>query len=194
MANDSFRRSDTMQAMMPAQARNVSEAGLRPPPSTSEFLARLADAQAPRPPPADVALFGGTFATAATHKPGTRRAHSQSCRAAIEFEQVCKHRGVDFPGLDDWLVAFAKWTLHPKFLLDGTDEIASAIQQREEFARGANVPVKGWSATTLKTMVNSLAHLYKQTQPPIGIVPSAEQQFPQFCLTFNGWPALCEVL
>ena len=89
-----FVTEHKMQAMFPAQARNVAEAGLRPPPTSAEFMAALIAAQAPKPPPADVALFGTTYAKPAGNRPGTEHNHSVSYRAAIEFVKVCGHRTI----------------------------------------------------------------------------------------------------
>ena len=101
-----------MQHLPPAQARNVAEAALGPPP--------LRSTQAPRPAPADVSLFGEVYAKPAAPKEGTEKVHQTALKAAEEFENVCCCKGVEFLNLDDWMVAFAKWTLHPKFLLEQT--------------------------------------------------------------------------
>ena len=117
-----FVTEHKMQAMFPAQARDVAEAGLRPPPTSAEFMAALIAAQAPKPPPADVALFGTTYAKPAGNRPGTEHNHSVSCRAAIEFVKVCDHRKCELTNLDDWMVGFSKWVLHPQFLLPDEED------------------------------------------------------------------------
>ena len=82
--------------MLPAQARNVAQAGLSPPPPTKEFLERLALAIQARPPPADTALFGPTFAVPPGNPEGTEVGHEQAYRAVCEFQKVCEAKKVDF--------------------------------------------------------------------------------------------------
>ena len=112
----------------------MQEAALKPLPQTEEFLQRLARSQEPAGPPADTALFGATFAEQPSHASGTERNHAYAIKAALEFRELCRKKGCDFPNWDDWMVALAKWTLDPQFLLDGEDNIKSAVAQREKFA------------------------------------------------------------
>ena len=177
---------------MPAQARNVSEAALRPLPTTREFLETLGKAIQPKPAPADAALFGPLYAKPPQHRPGTVRNHKQAYKAAIEFEAVCIARGTPLTNLDDWMVGFAHWTLHPQYLLDDSTQLDAAMAQREAFAKEANVAVHRWTPVTLKTIVNALAHLHKQGEPEVGIVPGVAKQFPNYCLAFNEALARCK--
>ena len=103
-----------MQAMLPAQAKNVAEAGLRELPPTDEFLRRLAQSLQPEAAPADTALFGDTYAKPPKRAAGTQRMYQFSVKCALEFEQLCVQKGCEFKNLDDWMVAFAKWTLSSK--------------------------------------------------------------------------------
>ena len=64
-----------MQRVLPAQARNIVDASLRPVPSRQEFLATIHKAIGPKQAPADVALFGSMFAIPAEGRPGTEAMH-----------------------------------------------------------------------------------------------------------------------
>ena len=114
------------------------EAALGTLPTRQEFLYALDKAMAPKPAPADVALFGPFYAKPAEHRPGTDRTHQQAYKAAKEFEAMCVVRQVQFDDLDDWFVAFAKWTVHPQFLLDDSSQLEAALLQRKQFAEEAN--------------------------------------------------------
>ena len=41
--------------------------------------------------------------------------------------------------------------------------------------------MRKWCPQTLKTAVDAMALMYKQTCPPNGIVPGAQIQFPKYC-------------
>ena len=71
-----------------------------------------------------------------------------------------------------------------RFLLE-SGAIDTAVMQRESFAVQVGITARFWTPQTLRSAVNGLAHAHRQTRPPLGIVASAEQQFPKYCLTFN---------
>ena len=106
-------------------------------------------------------------------------------QSAMEFDALCKSKNAEILDLDAWMVAFTKWILHPKFLLDGIAKVAAAVAQRNKLAADAGLTAKFWCPNNLKSVVNGMAHFYKQTKPAIGIVPSVSQQFPDFNLAFN---------
>ena len=83
------------------------------------------------------------------------------------------------------MTAFAKFTLSVLALFDTPEERHLALSQRKELCEKAEVDMRQWSPATLKTLVNALALMYKQTAPGHGIVPSATIQFPTFCKFFN---------
>ena len=66
------------------------------------------------------------------------------------------------------------------------DDKNKARQQRKEMCEEAGVSVREWSPQTLKTNLNALAHLYKNTKPEVGVVFSSEKQFPLFTVFLNG--------
>ena len=110
----------------------------------------------------------------------------------MDFEKMCTVRGVMFDDLDDWMVAFLKWTVHPKFLLKDLTQLPAAMQQRKQYAKEAKVTVKLWNPKTFRTIVNGLAHLHRQGKPEVGIVPGSEKQFPNYNLTFNECLTRCK--
>ena len=116
---------------------------------------------------------------------GTERSQKAALRAALDFEKVLQSKGVVFEKLDDWMTAFAKFTLSVPALFDTPEERHLALSQRKELCEKAEVDMRQWSPATLKTLVNALALMYKQTAPGHGIVPSATIQFPTFCKFFN---------
>ena len=70
-------------------------------------------------------------------------------------------------------------------LFDEPSAKEAALEQRIAMCAQAGVAVRSWMPQTLKTNVNALALMYKQTGPESGIVPSVEKQFPTFCRVFN---------
>jgi hypothetical protein len=169
--------------MMPAQLVNVAEAALGPLPPVDAFLAALEQAQNPaRPPPADTVLFGDTFAEQPGLPTGTEKNQKLSFHAAMDFAKVLAHQNCVLSNLDDWMTAFAKWTLSVGCLFDDATQRDVALAQRKDLCAAAGVPVRYWSPPTLKTNVNALALMYKQTGPASGIVPRAQIQFPNSVL------------
>ena len=79
------------------------------------------------------------------------------------------------------MTAFAKWTMAGEALFGDVSARQGALEQRQQLCTGAGA----WRPQTLKTNINALALMYKQTAPPTGIVPSVDKQFPKFCRFFN---------
>ena len=98
---------------------------------------------------------------------------------------MCESRGCNIQNLDEWFTAFARWTLDVAFLKDKEEDQEALLQQRTEFCTAAQVSLRSWSPQTLKTVTNALAHLYRFTSHPVGIVPASNKQFPQYNLAFN---------
>ena len=82
----------------------------------------------------------------------------------MEFDALCKSKNAEILDLDAWMVAFTKWTLHPKFLLDGDVEVAAAVAQRNKLAADAGLTAKFWCPNTLKTVVNGMAHFLQENE------------------------------
>ena len=105
--------------------------------------------------------------------------------AAMDFSKVLERQGVVITDLDEWMTAFAKWTLSADCLFDDNNAKEAALAQRTALCDRAGVAVQSWAPQTLKTTANALALMYKQTGPNSGVVPSVENQFPKYCRFFN---------
>ncbi|EPS57144.1 hypothetical protein M569_17677 [Genlisea aurea] len=125
-------------------------------------LANVAAAALPKPPPVQIAYA-----------------------AAVDFGKVLAQEGVVITDLDEWLTAFAKWSLSLDTLFEDEAQKEAALEQRKALCERAGVGVRSWLPQTLKTTVNALALMYKQTGPDSGIVPGVESQFPKYCRFFN---------
>lgn len=175
-------------AMLAGHLATVAEAALGPLPTSEEFLKRI-KVGSHGPPPAerqrvDDTLFANLFA-APSSPHGTEQIQKGALKAAEDFQKILDTQKAPISNLDEWMMAFAKWTLHPKFLFDDTKEGEKLHAQRVRVCEEASIPPRMWQPTTLKTVVNALAMIYRATQPEHGIVPSSSKQFPNFCKFFN---------
>jgi hypothetical protein len=171
--------------MLPAQLAIVAEAALGPTPDPGSFLKALKDHMKVEAPPPDALLFGSTFGAQPTAPFGTLKNQEMALRAAEEFQAVCDLRKAEYGDLDDWMRAFAYFTLAPQFLVEGKDKIKEALDGRKAMCAEAKVSVRTWAPQTLKTMVNALALLYRNTRPVHALVMSSTKQFPNFNKLFN---------
>ena len=103
-----------------------------------------------------------------------------------DFQKVLQTKKIPCENLDIFFRKFAKWALEPAALWDTDAEALQPMADREALCQLAGVTLRRWSPATLVTNVNALAKLYRQGGPGDGIVPSAEKQFPEFCLFVNG--------
>ena len=173
--------------MLPAQLANVAAAALPKAPPVDAFLARLKDSVAPKTPigsPSNL-LFGDTFADHEGKPKQTEKNQKMAFAAALDFAHVLETEHVVIDDLDEWMAAFAKWTLSLDSLFDEGSSKEAAVAQRAAMCHRAGVVMRSWAPQTLKTVVNALALMYKQTGPESGIVPSVESQFPKYCRIFN---------
>ena len=172
---------------MAAQLSTVAVSALPRPPTPEQFIAGLKAAAAPRErSPADQALFGDTFAKQPWPTGGTAKNRQVALRAVLDFEKVCTVRQAVFVNLDDWFVAFARWSVNVVCLFDSPEEQEAATAQRKALCASANVTPRSWVPSTLVTMTNALAALYKEGTDPVGaVVPSVVAHFPQYCAFFN---------
>ena len=167
--------------MLPAQVTNVCEASLRQPPKTSIFLAGLKAAmEAPKVSTADVVLFGDTFSDPLPIPPGTEKNQKGAYNAITNFEKVMMTEGAVIEDLDDYMVAFAKWTLSFDSLCDSEEQKVVRKARRNALCQAANVPMHEWSPDTLTTYTNALCALYKASKPEFGVVMRAKSQFPKY--------------
>ena len=142
---------------MPAQLVSVAEAALGPLPTSTEFLDRLVNVgSALDAAPADLGLFGQTFSESPRQPPGTEKNQKVALRAALDFQEVCKHKNVHMKHLDEWFMAFAKWTLHFDVLLDDDGARREAREQRKQLCVDVGVVMREWSPQTLKADFNIL--------------------------------------
>ena len=166
--------------MLPAQAVNVAEAAMPRPPPPCVFLEFLKKAmEAPKVPTADVQLFGDIFPEV-RQPPGTEKNQKGAYAAITNFQKVMVNQNVVIENLDDYMVAFAKWTLSMESLFDDDSQKVAAKAQRAVLCQAAGVPMYQWSPDTLTTYSNALGLLYKQARPPIIIIMKASAQFPKF--------------
>ncbi|EPS57096.1 hypothetical protein M569_17729 [Genlisea aurea] len=103
----------------------------------------------------------------------------------MDFAKVLDKEGVTITDLDEWLTAFAKWSMSLGTVFEEEAPRLAAMEQRRALCERAGVSVRSWLPQTLKTTVNALALMYKQTGPDSGIVPGVESQFPKYCRFFN---------
>ncbi len=173
-------------AMLPAQLANVAAAALPRPPTVETFLGRLSESLKPKESPSAAdALFGETFPEDAGKPSGTVKNQKMAYAAAMDFMNVLKTEGVVITDLDEWLTAFAKWGMSLDTLFDDAGQRQTALEQRKAMCARARVAVRSWLPQSMKTVVNALALMYKQTGPEGGIVPGVASQFPRYCRFFN---------
>ena len=99
---------------------------------------------------------------------------------------MCEVRQAVFANLDDWFLAFARWSVNVACLFDSPEEQEAANAQRSALCASALVTSRSWVPSTLVTMTNALAALYKEGPDPVGVVvPSVPSHFPLYCAFFN---------
>ena len=174
------------ETMLPAQLANVAAAALPRPPTVQAFFERLRMShETPPPNNASRELFGDTFADAEPKPAGTEKTQKMALSAANDFAKVLEVKGVVITEMDEWLTAFAQWSLGVEWLFDDKEAADGALAQREALCSQAKVVARCWMPQSLKTVVNALALMYKQTGPVDCIVPSVDNQFPRYCRFFN---------
>ena len=179
-------RPSLLQAMLPAQLANVAAAALPRPPPVPTFLERIQmSVDTPVASNASRELFGDTFSEVDRKPLGTETNQKKALNAALDFAKVLSVKGIVITDLDDWMTAFAQWSLGVAWLFDSKEAAEAALAQREALCQQAGVAVRCWVPQTLKTNVNALALMYKQTGAENCIVPSVESQFPRFVRFFN---------
>ena len=132
----------------------------------------------------DETLFGNTF-PADKRPEGTRKTQQTIYFSVKDFQKVLCLQNVDIQDLDIWFRNFAKWTLVANALVDDGNLHSEVMDQRKQLCAKAGVPMRQWTPASLVTYTNALAKLYKQTAPTVGIIPSSEKQFPQYCPFIN---------
>ena len=172
--------------MYPAQVSNVCQQALPPPPPTSVFLNALKEAMAPRESPAaDVGLYGDRFSGDPSLEPQVKHNEATAFAAACDFEKVCVSKQVSLEKMDDWMAAFAKFVLSPRYLLDSADDQNQCMVERLALCERAGVQSRQWTPPTLKTNMNALSSLFKTTGSPYAVVPSVPARFPMYVAVFN---------
>lgn len=172
--------------MMNKHTQVLVDAGLPVAPPVSTFIEGLKefvhDKEMPGPDPED-GMFGDAFANSKNDRkpPGTEKARMLAIAAALEFEAVRISKGVELTKLDDWLVAFAKFTMDPEAMIDEEEKQKELKERRVELC-GELAKPKSWSPSTLRTYVNALATAWKSLGHGDTIVPYSEKQFPRFTL------------
>ena len=175
-----------LQVMLPAQLANVAAAALPRPPTVQIFLDRLCMSLAtPTTSVASRELYGDTFAEADIKPLGTDRNQKKALGAALDFAKALEHKQVVITDLDEWMTAFAQWTLGVEWLFESKEAAEAALAQRNALCEAAGVAVRCWVPQTLKTNVNAMALMYKQSGAENCVVPGVETQFPRFNRLFN---------
>ena len=151
--------------MLPAQVSNVCQAALPQPPPTAIFFAELKTAMAPREgPSADDGLFGDLFSSNTSLLPEKKHNEVSAFGAAKDFQKVCDCKQVILEKLDDWLAAFAKFVISPRFLFDKEEDQNRCMAERLALCEQAGVQSRQWAPSTLKTMANALSAIFKRTE------------------------------
>ena len=175
-----------LQVMLPAQLANVAAAALPRPPTVQIFLDRLCTSLAtPTTSVASREIHGDTFAEADIKPSGTDRNQKKALGAALDFAKVLEHKQVVITDLDEWMTAFAQWTLGVEWLFESKEAVEAALAQRNALCEAAGVAVRCWVPQSLKTNVNAMALMYKQSSAENCVVPGVETQFPRFNRLFN---------
>jgi hypothetical protein len=172
--------------MMNAHLKVVLRQQLPEKPNSAQFLAGLVAATQPRQGPStDEALFGDTFSKVTMARGGQKKTQQGSIQPLKDFQKVLDARQVTIENLDEYFTAFAKWCLNVECLFDTKEEQDAALGQRQQLCANAGVKVRSWLPSSMRTMLNGAASLYKTAEGKGSVCPSEPTLFPNYNDFFN---------
>ena len=89
-------------------------------------------------------VYGDTFAEADIEPLGTYRNQKKALGAVLDFAKVLEHKQVVITDLDEWMTAFAQWTLGVEWLFESKEAAEAALAQRNALCEAAGVAVRCW--------------------------------------------------